>query len=55
MFPNWSMHTVNLDAASHVRLLPLKALMKAAVDQQRTLDSMVRSIERVLQQEMMAG
>ncbi len=55
LFPNWSMQTVNLDADSHVRLLPLKALMKATVDQQRTLDSMVRSIERVLEQEMLSG
>jgi len=55
MFPNWSMHAVNLDAESHVRLLPLKALMKATVDQRRTLDSMVRSIERVLEQEMLSG
>jgi hypothetical protein len=25
LYPDWSMKTINLDAASHVRLLPLKA------------------------------
>ena len=46
LFPEWSMKTVNLDAASHVRLLPLKALVKAVYEQQRLIDNMIWSIER---------
>jgi hypothetical protein len=51
MFPNWSMKTVNLDAAAHVRLLPLKILMEAVFDQQQLIDKMVWGIERGLRQE----
>lgn len=52
LFPDWSMKTLDLDAASHVRLLPLKALIKAVFDQQRLLDNMTWAIERSLQYEM---
>jgi hypothetical protein len=52
LFPDWSMRTLNLDAASHVRLLPLKALIKAAFEQQRLIDNMVWAIERTVQYEM---
>ena len=52
LFPDWSMKTVNLDAASHVRLLPLKALVKAVYEQQRLIDNMIWAIERTVQHEM---
>jgi hypothetical protein len=51
LFPNWSMKTVNLDAADHVRLLPLKILMEAVFDQQQLIDKMIWAIERGLRQE----
>jgi hypothetical protein len=51
LFPNWSMKTVNLDAAAHVRLLPLKVLMEAVFDQQQHIDKMMWAIERGLRQE----
>ncbi len=51
LFPSWSMKTVNLDAAAHVRLLPLKILMEAVFDQQQLIDKMVWAIERGLRQE----
>ena len=51
LFPNWSMKTVNLDAAAHVRLLPLKVLMEAVFDQQHHTDKMMWAIERGLRQE----
>ena len=51
LFPSWSMKTVNLDAAAHVRLLPLKILMEAVFDQQQLIDKMMWSIERGLRQE----
>jgi hypothetical protein len=51
LFPIWSMKTVNLDAAAHVRLLPLKILMEAVFDQQQLIDKMMWSIERGLRQE----
>jgi hypothetical protein len=50
-FPDWSMKTVNLDAAAHVRLLPLKVLMEAVFEQQQHIDKMVWAIERGLRQE----
>jgi hypothetical protein len=51
-FPDWSMKMVNLDAASHVRLLPLKVLMTAVFEQRRLVDNMVWAIERTLKHEM---
>lgn len=52
LFPDWSMKMVNLDAASHVRLLPLKVLMTAVYEQRRLIDNMVWAIERTLKHEM---
>jgi hypothetical protein len=52
-FPDWSMRTINLDAKAHVRLLPLKALMKAVDEQRRLVDNMIGVIERTLQYEML--
>ncbi len=54
MFPDWSMETVDLDAAAHVRLLPLKALVKAVYEQRRLQDNMVWAIERTIQHEMLS-
>jgi hypothetical protein len=51
-FPDWSMKTVDLDADAHVRLLPVKALMKAVYEQRRLVDNMVSVIERALQYEL---
>ena len=51
-FGDWSMKMLNLDAASHVRLLPLKALVKAVFEQQRLIDNMVWAIERTVQYEL---
>ena len=44
LFPDWSMKTVNLDAASHARLFPPKALIKAVFDQQMLLQNMIWAI-----------
>ena len=52
LFPDWSMKVVNLDAASHVRLFPLKVLMTAVFEQRRLVDNMVWAIERTLTHEM---
>lgn len=52
LFPDWAMEVMDLDAAAHVRLMPLKALIKAAFEQRRILDMMVWSVERTLQHEM---
>lgn len=52
MFPDWSMKMINLDAASHVRLLPLKVLMQAVYDQQQLLEKMTWGIERTLKHEL---
>ncbi len=52
MFPDWSMETINLDAASHVRLFPLKALIKAVFEQSRLIGNMTWAIERTIQHEM---
>ncbi len=52
LFPDWSMKTVDLDADAHVRLLPVKALMKAVFEQRRLVDTMVGAIERALQYEL---
>jgi hypothetical protein len=51
-FPDWSMETINLDAASHVRLFPLKALMIAVFEQARITENMMWAIERTIQHEM---
>lgn len=51
-FPDWSMATVNLDAEANVRLMPLKALVKAVFEQRRVLETMVESIERSVRNEM---
>jgi hypothetical protein len=45
------MKTVNLDAAAHVRLLPLKVLMEAVFEQQQHIDKMMWAIDRGLRQE----
>jgi hypothetical protein len=52
LFPDWSMKTINLDAEAHVRLLPVKALMKAVYEQQRLVENMIGVIERSMQYEM---
>jgi hypothetical protein len=52
MFPDWAMKMVNLDAASHVRLLPLKVLMQTVYDQQKLLEKMTWGIERTLKHEL---
>jgi hypothetical protein len=52
VFPGWSMKTVNLDAASHVRLMPLKVLMSAVYEQRKLVDNMIWAIERTLKHEM---
>jgi len=54
-FPDWSMRIVNLDAASHVRLLPLKVMMQAVFDQRLLLDKMIWAIERTLKHELSSG
>jgi hypothetical protein len=46
------MKMVNLDAASHVRLFPLKVLMISVFEQRRLVDKMVWAIERTLKHEM---
>ncbi len=51
LYPEWSMKTVNLDAAAHVRLLPLKVLMEAVFEQQKHIDKMMWAIDRGLRQE----
>jgi hypothetical protein len=51
-FGEWSMKVLNLDAASHVRLMPLKALIKAVFEQQRLVDNMVWAIERTARYEL---
>ena len=54
-FPKWSMETINLDAASHVRLFPLKALIMAVFEQTRLAEKMMWAIERTVQHEMRRG
>ena len=54
-FPRWSMETINLDAASHVRLFPLKALIMAVFEQTRLAERMMWAIERTIQHEMRRG
>ncbi len=51
-FPDWSMGLVNLDAASNVRLFPLKAMIKAVFDQQILVGNMIWAIERTVRYEM---
>lgn len=51
-FPDWSMKTVNLDAASHVRLLPLKTMMETVFEQQLLIDKMLWAIDRTLKYEL---
>jgi hypothetical protein len=52
LFPDWSMRTVNLDAASHLRLMPLKVLMQAVYEQRQLVDRMTWAIERTLKHEL---
>jgi len=52
LFPDWSMKTINLDAASHVRLLPVKALVKAVYEQKRLIDNMIWAIEHTVHHEI---
>ncbi|HSO24054.1 MAG TPA: BLUF domain-containing protein [Chondromyces sp.] len=52
LFPSWSMKTINLDASSHVRLFPLKALIMAVFEQTRLAEQMMWAIERTVQHEM---
>lgn len=51
-FPDWSMRMVNLDAASHLRLLPLKALILALFKHEELIQDMIWAIERTVQHEM---
>jgi len=55
LFPDWSMKTVDLDAAAHVRLMPLKILMQAVYDQRQLVDKMIWAIERTLKHELGAA
>ena len=55
LYPDWSMRTVDLDAAAHVRLFPLKALIKAVFEQQRLIGNMMWAIERTVQHELRDG
>ncbi len=54
-FPDWSMKTVNLDAASHVRLLPLKVMMETVFEQQLLIDKILWAIDRTLKHELKTG
>ena len=49
------MKTVDLDAAAHVRLMPLKILMQAVYDQRQLVDKMIWAIERTLKHELGAA
>jgi hypothetical protein len=51
MYPDWTMELINLDAASNVRLFPLKALVKSVFEQTRLVDNMMWAIERTIQHE----
>jgi hypothetical protein len=51
-YPDWSMKAINLDAASHVRLLPLKTLMETVFEQQLLIDKMLWAIDRTLKHEL---
>ncbi len=51
-YPDWSMKTIDLDAASHVRLLPLKTLMETVFEQQLLIDKMLWAIDRTLKHEL---
>ena len=52
LYPDWTMEVVNLDAASNVRLFPLKALVKSVFEQTRITENMMWAIERTIQHEM---
>ena len=52
LFPQWSMHLVNLDDASGVRLAPLRALLTAVVELRGLSDGMATSLERALATEL---
>lgn len=51
-YPGWSMKTIDLDAASHVRLLPLKVMMETVFEQQLLIDKMLWAIDRALKHEL---
>ncbi|MBM4377583.1 MAG: BLUF domain-containing protein [Deltaproteobacteria bacterium] len=48
LFPQWSMHLVNLDDASVLRLAPLRELLTAVVELRELSDRMASSLERAL-------
>lgn len=52
LYPDWSMEVINLDAASNVRLFPLKALVKSVFETTRITENMMWAIERTIQHEM---
>ncbi|MBM4359041.1 MAG: BLUF domain-containing protein [Deltaproteobacteria bacterium] len=52
LFPQWSMHLVNLDDASAVRLAPLRELLTAVVELRELSDRMAVSLERALATEL---
>jgi len=54
-YPDWSMKTINLDASSHVRLLPLKVMMETVFEQQLLIDKMLWAIDRTLKHELRNG
>jgi hypothetical protein len=54
-YPDWSMKTINLDASSHVRLLPLKVMMETVFEQQLLIDKMLWAIDRTLKHELREG
>jgi hypothetical protein len=54
-YPDWSMKAIDLDAASHVRLLPLKTLMETVFEQQLLIDKMLWAIDRTLKHELRGG
>ncbi len=51
-YPDWSMKTIDLDASSHVRLLPLKVMMETVFEQQLLVDKMLWAIDRTLKHEL---
>lgn len=51
-YPDWSMKTIDLDAAAHVRLLPLKVMMETVFEQQLLIDKMLWAIDRTLKHEL---
>jgi hypothetical protein len=54
-YPDWSMKLLDLDAAAHIRLLPLKVMMETVFEQQLLIDKMLWAIDRTLKHELRKG